>query len=153
MPTLAPGARFSLLCEVGDRGTGIFGPGGTIGKTDGGQVTDGRLVVPEGLVIDEVARERLIRQLERQPAEVKGVAAEVGALPPGASYRVHAEWRSLEPLSAHTAATAAVRDLLRKHVAGLGPDRVLAPELAATRSLLHSGAVVEAAQAVVGQLR
>jgi hypothetical protein len=81
-------------------------------------VTDGRLVVPEGLVIDEVARERLIRQLERQPAEVKGVAAEVGALPPGASYRVHAEWRSLEPLSAHIAASAAVRGavLLRPNV-------------------------------------
>jgi hypothetical protein len=81
-------------------------------------VTDGRLVVPEGLVIDEVARERLIRQLERQPAEVKGVAAEVGALPPGSSYRVHAEWRSLEPLSAYVASSAAVRGavLLRPNV-------------------------------------
>jgi hypothetical protein len=86
--------------------------------TDGGQVTESRLVVPEGLVIDEVARERLIRQLERQTAAVKGVAAEVGLLPPGASYRVHAEWRSLEPLSAFVASSAAVRGavLLRPNV-------------------------------------
>ena len=63
-------------------------------------MTDDRLVVPEGLIIDEVARERLVRQLARASAGVVGVGAEVGELPPGASYRVHAEWRSLEPLSA-----------------------------------------------------
>ncbi|HEY5171778.1 MAG TPA: hypothetical protein VIK54_08645, partial [Acidimicrobiia bacterium] len=81
-------------------------------------MTEGRLVVPERLVIDEVARERLTRQLDRQPAEVKGVAAEVGELPPGASYRVEAEWRSLEPPSACVASTAAVRGavLLRPNV-------------------------------------
>lgn len=95
-----------------------MGPGVKIRTTGGGQVTEGRLVVPERLVIDEVARERLARQLDRQPADVSGVAAEVGELAPGASYRVHAEWRSLEPLSACVASTAAVRGavLLRPNV-------------------------------------
>jgi hypothetical protein len=76
------------------------------------------MVIPEGLVIDVVARDRLARQLERQPARVAGVAAEVGELPPGASYRVHAEWRSLEPLSACIESSAAVRGavLLRPNV-------------------------------------
>jgi histidine ammonia-lyase len=50
-------------------------------------------------------------------------------------------------------ATAAVRDLLRKHVPGAGPDRYLAPELAAAEELIRSGAVVKAAESVVGQLR
>jgi histidine ammonia-lyase len=49
-------------------------------------------------------------------------------------------------------ATSAVRDLLRKHVPGPGPDRVLAPELHAAEALVRSGAVVEAARAVVGRL-
>lgn len=72
-------------------------------------MTDGRLVVPEGLVIDEVARDRLARQLRRQPDEVVGVAAEVGELPSGSSYRVQAEWQSLEPLAAWESATVPVR--------------------------------------------
>ncbi|MDQ6877731.1 MAG: histidine ammonia-lyase [Candidatus Dormibacteraeota bacterium] len=50
-------------------------------------------------------------------------------------------------------ATSAVRDLLRKHVAGPGPDRVLAPELAAAEVLILSGAVVDVAEAVIGKLR
>jgi histidine ammonia-lyase len=50
-------------------------------------------------------------------------------------------------------ATAAVRDLVRKHVGGPGPDRILAPELAAAEALVRSGAVLEAAEAVVGMLR
>ncbi len=50
-------------------------------------------------------------------------------------------------------ATAAVRDLVRKHVAGSGPDRVLAPELAAAHALLRSGSVAEAAQSVIGPLQ
>src|SRR3989454_975535 len=41
-------------------------------------------------------------------------------------------------------ATGAVRDLVRKHVGGPGPDRVLSPELAAAEALVRSGAVVEA---------
>jgi hypothetical protein len=95
----------------------MLGPG-AIRTTGGGDLTEGRLVVPERLVIDEVARERLTRQLDRLPAEVKGVAAEVGELPPGASYRVEAEWRSLEPLSGCVASTAPVRGavLLRPNV-------------------------------------
>src|SRR5579872_1003609 len=50
-------------------------------------------------------------------------------------------------------ATRAVRDLLRKHVAGLGPDRVVAPELAAADGLIRSGAVIEAAESAVGRLQ
>jgi histidine ammonia-lyase len=50
-------------------------------------------------------------------------------------------------------ATSAVRDLLRAQVKGPGPDRFLAPELAAAEALIRSGAVLEAAQAVTGPLR
>jgi histidine ammonia-lyase len=57
--------------------------------------------------------------------------------------------RPLEPAPA----TAAVRDLVRKHVEGPGPDRFLAPELAATEALVRSGAVLEAAEAVTGKLK
>jgi histidine ammonia-lyase len=50
-------------------------------------------------------------------------------------------------------ATGAVREALRKHVAGVGPDRVLAPELAMAQELIRSGAVIEAAEAVAGRLQ
>jgi hypothetical protein len=55
-----------------------------------------RLVVPEGWVIDEVARERLRRSLDRAPSHIAGVAAGTGELPSGASYRVRAEWAELD---------------------------------------------------------
>jgi histidine ammonia-lyase len=57
--------------------------------------------------------------------------------------------RPLEP----SPATGAVRETLRKQVAGVGPDRVLAPELAAAEGLIRSGAVVEAAESVAGRLQ
>ncbi|MGH7903327.1 MAG: aromatic amino acid lyase, partial [Candidatus Dormibacteraceae bacterium] len=50
-------------------------------------------------------------------------------------------------------ATASVRELLRRRVAGPGPDRWLAPELAAAEEMIRSGAVVERAQQVTGELR
>jgi histidine ammonia-lyase len=50
-------------------------------------------------------------------------------------------------------ATNAVRELLRLHVRGPGPDRVVAPELAAAAALIRSGAVVGAAEKVIGRLR
>jgi histidine ammonia-lyase len=50
-------------------------------------------------------------------------------------------------------ATGAVRDLVRKHVGGPGPDRFLAPELVAAEALVRSGAVLEAAEAITGKLR
>ena len=56
------------------------------------------------------------------------------------------------PLEA-SAATFAVRNALRKVVAGPGPDRFVAPELAAAVGLIRSGAVVEAAELVIGKLR
>jgi histidine ammonia-lyase len=49
-------------------------------------------------------------------------------------------------------ATAAVRELLRRDVKGPGPDRVVAPEIAIAMTLIRSGAVVEAAEKVVGHL-
>ena len=55
----------------------------------------------------------------------------------------------LEP----AAGTAAVRELLRREVKGPGPDRVVAPELAAAIALIKSGAVVAAAEKAVGRLR
>jgi histidine ammonia-lyase len=57
--------------------------------------------------------------------------------------------RPLEP----SPATAEVRNALRRRVGGPGPDRVLAPELAAANDLITSGAVIEAAESVVGSLR
>jgi len=57
--------------------------------------------------------------------------------------------RPLEP----SPATGAVRGVLRKKVGGVGPDRVVAPELAAAEALIRSGAVIEAAQSVTGPLR
>jgi hypothetical protein len=56
-----------------------------------------RLVVPAGLVIDESVRERLERLLAAAPERVIGIAGETSRLAPGASYRVHVEWQSLEP--------------------------------------------------------
>ena len=50
-------------------------------------------------------------------------------------------------------ATGAVRAALRRQVAGVGPDRVVAPELAAAEALIRSGAIVQAAESVVGTLR
>jgi hypothetical protein len=57
-----------------------------------------RLAIPEGLVIDDLVRARLERQLARLPDTIDGVVAPVVELPPGVSCRTHAEWRSLEPL-------------------------------------------------------
>ncbi|HYU62840.1 MAG TPA: histidine ammonia-lyase [Verrucomicrobiae bacterium] len=57
--------------------------------------------------------------------------------------------RPLDP----SPATGAVHDLLRKEVKGVGPDRFLAPELASAEALIRSGAIVEAAESVVGSLR
>jgi histidine ammonia-lyase len=50
-------------------------------------------------------------------------------------------------------ATSAVRDALRKRVAGVGADRVLAPELAAAEALIRGAQILEAAQSVVGPLQ
>ena len=78
-----------------------------------------RLVVPEGLVIDESTRERLERQLALAPDTVAGVAGESSELAPGAGYRVHAEWTALQtPLSRIAPAAGPVRGavLLRPHV-------------------------------------
>ncbi len=50
-------------------------------------------------------------------------------------------------------ATAAVRDALRAHVPGPGPDRYLAPEIEATYEFVRDGSAVAAAEAVTGPLR
>jgi histidine ammonia-lyase len=50
-------------------------------------------------------------------------------------------------------ATGAVRELLRQHVGGVGPDRVVAPELAMAEELIRTGAVIEAAETVAGRLQ
>jgi histidine ammonia-lyase len=56
------------------------------------------------------------------------------------------------PLKA-SPATAAVRDALRKQVAGVGADRFLAPDLAAAEQLIRRSAILEAAQSIVGPLQ
>jgi hypothetical protein len=57
------------------------------------------LAISEGWVIDDLARERLSRQLAQAPDQIRGVVAETGALPSGSSYRVHAELQCLRPFS------------------------------------------------------
>jgi len=57
--------------------------------------------------------------------------------------------RPLEP----SPATLAVRNGLRKLVPGAGFARVVAPDLEAARSLIATGAVVEAAELIVGHLQ
>jgi histidine ammonia-lyase len=49
-------------------------------------------------------------------------------------------------------ATAAVVDAVRRQVDGPGPDRFVAPELAAAERLIRSGAAVAAAEDVIGGL-
>ncbi|WP_067489551.1 histidine ammonia-lyase [Actinomadura hibisca] len=49
-------------------------------------------------------------------------------------------------------ATAAVVAALREHVPGPGPDRHLAPEIAATTALVRDGSLVAAAETVTGRL-
>ncbi|MBI5231151.1 MAG: histidine ammonia-lyase [Coriobacteriales bacterium] len=56
-----------------------------------------------------------------------------------------------EPL-ASGAGTDAVRNLVREHVPGMGPDRYLAPEVESVRELVASGAVVRTAETAVGEL-
>jgi hypothetical protein len=83
-----------------------------------------RLVVPEGLLVDETVRERLERQLAVAPAAVAGIAAEIADLAPGAGYRVHVEWAALDaPWSAAAAGSRAAKSspvrgavLLRPHI-------------------------------------
>jgi histidine ammonia-lyase len=50
-------------------------------------------------------------------------------------------------------ATGAVRDLLRTRIPGPGPDRFLAPDLAAAEALVQSGAILGAAESVIGALQ
>jgi histidine ammonia-lyase len=49
-------------------------------------------------------------------------------------------------------ATAAVVWRLRADVAGAGPDRVVAPDLAAAEALVRQGSLVDAAESVIGAL-
>jgi histidine ammonia-lyase len=49
--------------------------------------------------------------------------------------------------------TAAALAALREHVAGPGPDRFTAPELAAAEALVASGALIGAVEPVIGELR
>jgi len=113
-----------------------------------------RLVVPEGLVLDEVARQRLERQLDRSAHDVSGVVAPTAPLPPGASYRVCAEWRSLEPDTVaveltSTSARGAV--LLRPGVGFAVTDGVV--DVAAGTLVLDPGAHVHDPRQPIEELR
>ena len=56
-----------------------------------------------------------------------------------------------QPL-APSPATGAVVAALREHVQGPGPDRYLAPEIAAAVALAHSGEFIRAAESAIGPL-
>ncbi len=99
-----------------------------------------RLVVPAGLIIDASVCARLERRLAAAPETVIGIAGEISDLAPGASYRVHVEWKSLEPSRLTPAgSTNSVRGavLLRPGVAFDVRDGrvVVAPEQAAGNAL------------------
>lgn len=79
------------------------------GRGNSPRLVGPRLVVPEGLLLDDVARDRLFRQLRRAPDDVAGVGAGLAEVPFGSSYRVDAEWAALEPLSAVEPDGAALR--------------------------------------------
>ena len=49
--------------------------------------------------------------------------------------------------------TAAALSVLRSYVPGPGPDRYLAPELAAVEELVRSGVLVDSVEAAIGPLR
>jgi histidine ammonia-lyase len=49
-------------------------------------------------------------------------------------------------------ATRAVRDLLRTRIPGPGPDRYLAPDLAAAEAMVQNRAILQAAESVTGPL-
>uniref|UniRef100_UPI001602785B aromatic amino acid lyase n=1 Tax=Nocardioides pelophilus TaxID=2172019 RepID=UPI001602785B len=57
------------------------------------------------------------------------------------------------PLTPSPATGAVVRLLRDAGIAGPGPDRHLSPEIEAAVSLVHTGAVLDAAQSVIGELR
>ena len=112
-----------------------------------------RLVVPEGLVVDENVRERLDRQLRFAPPGVAGIAAELADLEPGASYRVHTEWSSLTAAALRPASSASIRGavLLRPEV-----DFAVkggAVEVAKGSVLVDPGAQVLDPHRAVGSLR
>ena len=113
-PYLVAGENFRvgrLRSWVLDRdagGSASAAGGGSRGGTGPGV----RAATPGSAALDSPARraggspDRRSRAASVSPAScegprpsVAGIVAEPGAIPPGASYRVHAEWRSLEPLS------------------------------------------------------
>ena len=57
------------------------------------------------------------------------------------------------PLTPAPATGAVVRALRDAGIAGPGPDRHLSPEIEAAVSLVHTGAVLDAAESVIGELR
>ena len=69
-------------------------------------------------------------------------------------WRLWGGWYDQNPAHLKPApATAAVRDLVRTQIRGVGPDRVVSPELVAAEALIRSGAVIEAAQSAAGTLK
>jgi hypothetical protein len=56
------------------------------------------LALPPELVLDDVARRRLERQLEAAPDDVVGIAASVGPVPPGSSFTTAAERAAMAPM-------------------------------------------------------
>ncbi len=73
------------------------------------RVDDATLVVPDTVVIDGIAVDRLHAQLARHGTEVGGVFAPILPVPPGSSYRVVAERAALLPSSVAFATSAPVR--------------------------------------------
>jgi hypothetical protein len=72
------------------------------GRSSGGvdiaaRTSDAVLVLPDGWVVDPIARERLSHQLARADARYSGVVAPLADVPSGASYRTSAERAALAP--------------------------------------------------------
>jgi len=114
-----------------------------------------RLVIPEGLMIDEHVRERLDRQLLSAAPSVLGVAAEIADLESGASYRVHTEWLSLGSAPPRPASTNEIRGavLLRPHVTFVVCDGTVAVEERVGSVVVDPGARVHDPHRRIGPLQ
>ena len=84
---------------------------------------------------------RKLRQLIANTARV--LAVELAAASRALDFRA-----PLKP----GASTGAVHQVIRLHVDPPATDRYLAPELAAVEALVNDGAIVEAAESVIGAL-
>lgn len=113
------------------------------------------LVLARGFLIDPIVEARLRHQLGRAGADVAGVAASTGPLPPGATYRTHAARRTLIDRAAvsrpsHAVVTGAL--VVRSGLPVEERDGELVVDEGAGRLLVDEGAHAHAAESSGGPI-